>query len=222
LHQLHDPTIERDACGVGFVADVAGRPSREIVDLVLAGLERVSHRGALHADGVSGDGAGVLLPLAPSLVPGPWCGLAMVFLRDGGDRSAVEAACRAEGIEPRGWRPVPVDPSALGETARASMPRIEQLVLDRPPGLLDAEAELRAHRARRRAELGGGVYIASLSFRTVTYKALCAAGQLASFYPELREPMLAVPFGIFHQRFSTNTAPTWERAQPFRLLCHNG
>jgi glutamate synthase (ferredoxin) len=222
LHQLHDPTIERDACGVGFVADVAGRPSREIVDLVLAGLERVSHRGALHADGVSGDGAGVLLPLAPSLVPGPWCGLAMVFLRDGGDRSAVEAACRAEGIEPRGWRPVPVDPSALGESARASMPRIEQLVLDRPPGLLDAEAELRAHRARRRAELGGGVYIASLSFRTVTYKALCAAGQLASFYPELREPTLAVPFGIFHQRFSTNTAPTWERAQPFRLLCHNG
>ncbi len=219
---IFDRTRERDACGVGFVADVAGRPSRHILDLTLAGLERVSHRGAYAADGVSGDGAGVLLPLVPALVPAPWCGLAMVFLRDEQARAAIEAACLAEGIEPRGWRTVPVEPTALGAVARESMPRIEQLVLGRPPGLLDDEAELRAHRARRRAELAGGAYIASFSFRTVTYKALCAAGQLAAFYPDLVDPALAVPFAIFHQRFSTNTAPTWERAQPFRLLCHNG
>ena len=99
------------------------------------------------------------------------------------------------------------------------MPRIAQLVLA-PCG--DGDAEPRAHRARRRAELVEGVYIASLSFRTVTYKALCAATQLASFYPDLRDPDWAAAWAIFHQRFSTNTEPSWERAQPFRLLCHNG
>jgi glutamate synthase (ferredoxin) len=210
------PTRERDACGVGFVADVAGRPSRRIVDLTIAGLERVAHRGA------GADGAGILLPLAPGLVPSPWAGLAMVFVRDDAALAAIEAACRAEGIEPREWREVPVDLDALEENGRTTLPRILQLVVERPPGLLDDEAELRAHRARRRAELTPGAYIASLSFRTVTYKALCAADRLAAFYPDLRDPGLAVPFGIFHQRFSTNTAPTWERAQPFRLLCHNG
>ena len=102
------------------------------------------------------------------------------------------------------------------------MPRIEQLVLLQPLGETLDEAEARAFRARKRAEAAGGAYIASLSFRTVTYKALCAADQLAAFYADLRDPELSVPFGIFHQRFSTNTSPTWERAQPFRLLCHNG
>ena len=193
-----------------------------MLDLVLAGLARVEHRGALAADGATGDGAGVLLPLAPALVPAAWCGLAMVFLRDESARAGIEAACLAEGIEPRGWRRVPVEPEALGEHARRSMPRIEQLVLGRPLGLLDEDAELRAYRARRRAERVAGAYVASLSFRTVTYKALCGASQLAAFYPDLRDSALAVPFGIFHQRFSTNTAPSWERAQPFRLLCHNG
>jgi glutamate synthase (ferredoxin) len=220
--QLHDRTLERDACGVGFVADVAGRPSRRVLDLALAGLERVSHRGAVAADGVSGDGAGVLIPLAPALVPEPWSGLAMVFLRDPSARAGIEAACRAEGIEPRGWREVPLDDAALGDFARATRPRVEQLVLARPLGLLDDEAELRAYRARRRAALVPGGYVCSLSFRTVTYKALCSAEQLARVYPDLRDPALAVRFAIFHQRFSTNTAPSWERAQPFRLLCHNG
>ena len=119
-----------------------------------------------------------------------------------------------------GWRDVPLDVAALGSTATASMPRIAQLVLGavRPA----PDAELRAYRARRRAERLDGVYVASLSFRTVTYKALCAATQLASFYPDLADPGWAAPWAIFHQRFSTNTAPSWERAQPFRLLGHNG
>src|SRR6185436_6135729 len=123
----------------------------------------------------------------------------------------IEAACRVEGIEPLGWREVPVDRSALGAEALASMPRIEQL-------LLGGDDESAAFRARRRAERTPGAYIASLSFRTITYKALCAADHLADFYADLRDPALAVPFGIFHQRYSTNTAPSWERAQPFRLL----
>ena len=114
---------------------------------------------------------------------------------------------------------MPIRTAALGVTALASLPRIDQLVLapsEHP------DAERRAYRARRRAERVPGVYVASLSFRTVTYKALCAADQLARFYPDLEDPELAVPFAIFHQRFSTNTEPSWERAQPFRLLCHNG
>ena len=146
----------------------------------------------------------------------------MVFLRDQTAREAIEEACRLEGIEVAGWRPVPVSPDALGPGARASAPTIEQAVLLRPAGVDSDEAERRAHRARRRAERAGGAYIASLSFRTVTYKALCAADQLDGFYDDLRDPGLAVPFGIFHQRFSTNTEPSWERAQPFRYLCHNG
>jgi glutamate synthase domain-containing protein 2/glutamate synthase domain-containing protein 1/glutamate synthase domain-containing protein 3 len=219
---LHDPTAERDACGIGFVADPAGRPSREIAELLLAGLGGVRHRGATAADRKTGDGAGLLLPIPSSLVPSPRCGLAMVFLRDEAAREAIEAACAAEGLEPAGWRPVPVEPSALGAEARARMPRIEQLALLPPAGLDGEEREWRAYRARRRIERAGGAYVVSLSFRTVTYKAFCAADQLAAFYPDLADPALAVAFGIFHQRFSTNTTPSWERAQPFRFLCHNG
>jgi glutamate synthase domain-containing protein 2/glutamate synthase domain-containing protein 1/glutamate synthase domain-containing protein 3 len=223
VHRRSTPTrAERDACGIGFLADLSGRPSRAVVDGLLEGLAHVRHRGAVAADGVSGDGAGLLLPIPRPLVPAAWCGLAQVFLRDEEARGAIERACLAEGIEPAGWRAVPVDPSALGERARASMPRIEQLVLRRPLGSTADEAELRAYRARKRLAETPGAYVVSLSFRTVTYKALCAADRLAHFYADLRDPDLAVPFGIFHQRFSTNTAPSWERAQPFRLLCHNG
>ena len=223
MHHLGDQQrTERDACGIGFVADAQGRASRQILDAALEGLANVRHRGAVAADRSTGDGAGLLLPIPAALVPGPWCGLAHVFLRDESARAPIERACEEEGIEVAGWRTVPVDPEALGETARASLPSIEQLVLLRPFGLPSDEAELRAYRARRRAAGIPGAYVASLSFRTVTYKALCAADQLGAFYPDLREGSLEVPFAIFHQRFSTNTSPSWERAQPFRLLCHNG
>src|SRR5262249_45904591 len=158
------------------------RASRTIVDGILEGLARMSHRGAVAADRRTGDGAGVLLPLPRALVPGPWCGLAMVFLHDESARTAIEEACTAEGIGVAGWRKVRVRPAALGPKARASMPLIEQLVLLQPFGLTRDEAEVRAYRARRRAE-PAAAYIASLSFRTVTYKALCAAEQLAAFYP---------------------------------------
>ena len=216
---LYDPRRERGACGIGLVADLKGRASRELLDRALAGLAAVGHRGAWAADGVTGDGAGVLVPLSPVLTGVGGAGVAMCFLREGWLRSAVEDACRAEGLRPSGWREVPTRTSALGVTAVASLPRIEQLVLapsEHP------DAERRAYRARRRAERIPGVYVASLSFRTVTYKALCAAAQLARFYPDLEDPGFAVTFAIFHQRFSTNTEPSWERAQPFRLLCHNG
>jgi glutamate synthase (ferredoxin) len=218
---LYDPTAELDACGIGFVADVRGRPSREVVDALLEGLRRVKHRGAVAADGKTGDGAGLLLPIPQALLPEPGVGVGMVFLRDEADRSFLATSCCREGLEVLGWRDVPVDPGALGAEARASAPAIVQLLLA-APGLDPDEAERRAFRARKRAERELSSYVVSLSFRTVTYKALCAADQLAAFYADLRDPALAVPFGVFHQRFSTNTAPSWERAQPFRLLCHNG
>jgi glutamate synthase (ferredoxin) len=208
-------TRERDSCGIGFLADATGRASRAILDGALEGLSRMRHRGA-------GDGAGVLMPVPRVLLPGPWCGLAMAFIRDDRGREAVEAACAVEGIGHAGWRTVPTDPHALGDAGRRSLPQIAQLVLLRPLGMSLDEAEGCAYRARLRVDETPGVYVSSLSFRTVTYKALCAADQLAAFYTDLRDPELAVPFAIFHQRFSTNTAPSWERAQPFRLLCHNG
>ncbi len=218
---LHDPALERDACGIGFVADAHGRASRMILDLVLEGLSRVRHRGAIAADRRTGDGAGVILPLPAALLPEPGMGLGMVFLRDESARAAIEEACQAEALDVRSWREVPVDVEALGEQAVASLPRIEQLFVA-APGLSRDEAEWRAYRARLRAERAGGAYIASLSFRTVTYKALCASDELGAFYPDLHRSDFEVPLGLFHQRFSTNTVPTWERAQPFRFLCHNG
>jgi glutamate synthase domain-containing protein 2/glutamate synthase domain-containing protein 1/glutamate synthase domain-containing protein 3 len=213
---------ERDSCGIGFVADVRGRASRDVLDAALEGLRRMQHRGAVAADRRTGDGAGVLMPIPPALVPGPWCGLATVFLRDEAARPKVEHACEASGLDLGGWRRVPVRADALGAEARAAMPDIEQLVLVRPFGIDGEEAERRAYRALRSAQLIEGAYIASLSFRTVVYKALCAADQLAAVFPDLENPECAVRFAIFHQRFSTNTTPSWERAQPFRLLCHNG
>jgi len=210
---------ERDACGIGFVAHLGGTPSRGVVDALLEALRRVRHRGAVAADQRTGDGAGLLLPLPRVLVLEPELGLAMLFLRGPEGRRAVEAACRAEGIVVRRWRQVPVDREALGPEARASAPLIVQAVLEPPAG---EDAELRAFLARKRLDGRADVYVASLSFRTVVYKALCAADQLAAFYPDLVDPELEVPFGVFHQRFSTNTEPSWERAQPFRLLCHNG
>jgi glutamate synthase domain-containing protein 2/glutamate synthase domain-containing protein 1/glutamate synthase domain-containing protein 3 len=212
--RLHDPTLELDSCGIGFVADAHGHRSRALVDTVLEALRRVRHRGATVADGKTGDGAGVLLPL-PELLAPAGAGVVMVFSRDEGDRAVVEEACAAEGLRVERWREVPLNRDALGAHALASLPRVEQAIVS--PGTEDA-----AYRARKRIERAGGPYVVSFSFRTVTYKALCAADQLAHVYPDLQDPGLEAAWGVFHQRFSTNTEPSWERAQPFRVLCHNG
>ena len=235
---LYDPAqAERDACGIGFVADSEGRSSRSIVDAALEALCRVKHRGAVAADALTGDGAGVLLPLPRAILAErangadpELLGAAMAFMDPddhGRCRDAIEGACAAEGVEIAGWRPVPVDHSALGDRARASAPLIEQAVLVRAPGDDSDGAERRAFRVRRRAENAAraeqlGLYLASVSFRAVTYKALCAADQLASFYADLADGRFSAWFAIFHQRYSTNTTPTWERAQPFRFVAHNG
>ena len=247
---MRGPRLELDACGIGFVADATGRADRTILDATLTGLACVRHRGALAADARSSDGAGVLLPLAGDVLarwageagadPGTDAsrlGVAMVFLSgddsSAGDaaraagRAVLEDACRAEELTLGGWRSVPTDPGELGAYAAASAPRVEQLFVSVGEDVSTDEAERRAYRTRRRAgtaaaKAGFRFYVASLSFRTVVYKGLPPGDRLAAFYPDLARDDFAVPFGIFHQRFSTNTAPSWERAQPFRFLCHNG
>jgi glutamate synthase domain-containing protein 2/glutamate synthase domain-containing protein 1/glutamate synthase domain-containing protein 3 len=233
----YDPRrYERDACGIGFVADAHGRASHQMVEHALEALRRVRHRGATASDERTGDGAGLLLPIGlPIVAPdhaelGDRVGVAMVFgdpADPDGHRRAVAEACEAEGLDLVRWRPVPVDPEALGDQAGISAPAIEQAVVLRPVGSDVEDGERRAFRARRRIEAharttGSRTYVASLSFRTITYKALCAADQLAEFYPDLKHPAYEAWFAIFHQRYSTNTSPTWERAQPFRFIGHNG
>ena len=235
-----DRVLERDACGIGFVADAGGRPQRRIVELALQGLGRLRHRGALSADAQTGDGAGLLVPIPRAFVGGAFgvtdqdasrAGIISLFIVDrrgeGEICASVERACEQERLRIVGWRRVPVDAAALGEHARATRPRMLQAALLAPAPEERPRSEQRAHRLRRRVEAAApaadrDVYVASSSFTTVTYKALAAADLLAAFYPDLQEPSFAAPFAIFHQRYSTNTAPTWERAQPFRVLCHNG
>ena len=239
---------ERDACGIGFVARSDGSAGRDVVRLALDGLCGVQHRGAVAADAASGDGAGLLARIPQSLVR-TWVeelgtevdeaplGLAFLFLdgTDGPDgdaarataRAAFAAACTEEDVDLVAWRDVPTVPEAIGPEARDRMPALVQAVLRRPDGLDDREAERVAYRVRRRAvraarAAGADLYAASCSFLTVTYKAMADAAQLGGFYPDLLDERFVSSLAIFHSRFSTNTMPTWQRAQPFRMLCHNG
>ena len=221
---LPPTTRELDACGIGFVADAQGRPSRAIVAAALRGLACVKHRGAVAADARTADGSGLLVPIPPALF-GEGAGVAVLFVRGDDPRPAVEAAAADEGLAVVEWREPPLDPSALGDLARATAPRVVHVVLAGPDDLAasDSEAERRALRLRRRIEATTtGTYVASCSFRTMVYKGLSPADALADFYLDLHDEAFAAPFAVFHQRFSTNTLSTWERAQPFRTLCHNG
>ncbi|MBW3610328.1 MAG: glutamate synthase large subunit [Actinobacteria bacterium] len=236
------PRPEQDACGIGFVADAAGRPSRSIVAAALGGLACVKHRGALAADARSADGSGLLVPI-PAAVFGKGHGVASLFVRGDDPRAAIEAAAGAEGIEVVDWRTPPTDDDHLGDQARACRPQMLQVVFrtgaataepsssgngsrgngSRAPDRTDQDTERRAYRFRRRIEATtDDVYVVSCSSRTIVYKGLAAADALADFYPDLADERFAGHFAVFHQRFSTNTAPSWERAQPFRMMCHNG
>ena len=247
---LYDARFEHDACGVGFVADAGGRSRDRVLPLALAGLGALAHRGAFGADGESSDGAGVALPLDPSLrrllgaeaaTPTVSPGVLMLFLPRG--RSAARAA-RAlvatgfgeAGLALAGWRRVPMDPAALGASAAASRPAVVQAFVERParsatdPRPLGDDAfERRLVVARRRLEsaarAAGGrlaeLSVPSASCRTVVYKGLVAGGRLAALYPDLGAP-LEVGYAVFHQRYATNTHPVWRLAQPFRSIAHNG
>ncbi len=234
---LDDPRFEHDGCGVGFVARIDARPDFSVLRHALGAVARLAHRGAVAADGRSGDGAGVLtgIPRALFVREAARCGwslgeadlfgVGMVFLaRDHeSGRAALQAALVAEGLEAVAWREVPIDREALGQAARTTLPAVWQVIVRWPPDIAEPEFEHRLYVARKRFERDGGAdYVCSLSCRTIVYKALCAGEQLPSFYADLRDPLYATSFALFHQRYSTNTLPSWALAQPFRLLAHNG
>ena len=244
-HFARRARLELDSCGIGFVAHESGESSRSIVDLALTGLACVRHRGAIAADGLSGDGAGLLVPLPRAFfarVGGEAFGrdldadrlgvlFAFLDLEDADARraaqDAVAQACEAEDLELVGWRDVPIDEAQIGAAARADLPAMMQALVLRPAEVTVEEAERRAFRVRRRADAlcrlaGVRHYFASCSFSLVTYKALVISDRLALFFPDLGAADFVAPHAVFHSRFSTNTAPAWERAQPFRHLCHNG
>jgi glutamate synthase (ferredoxin) len=212
---------EFDACGIGFVADAQGRASRAIVANALHGLACVKHRGAAAADGLSSDGCGVLTPIPPTLF-GEGTGVIALFVRGADARTLVEQAATVEGVEVLDWRKPETDDSVLGHMAKATRPEILQAVISAPSPGAAYSPEVTAFRLRRHLAGAEGLYVASCSYRSVVYKSLAAADHLADFYTDLADDRYEAAFTIFHQRFSTNTLPTWERAQPFRTLCHNG
>jgi len=232
---------EKDACGVGFLAQLQGKASHWVLEQALRGLGCMEHRGGCGGDGDSGDGAGVLCEIPWSYLKAVWPeaaaarGLGMMFMpTDASRRAEVRGLCdeeaKALGMQPLGWRTVPVDPAVLGPLARATAPVIEQWVLngDADDATFDGQL-LRLRRrigARVRAALGAevaqDVYVASLSSRTVVYKGMVRSEVLAQFYADLQDPRFEVSFAVYHRRFSTNTLPRWPLAQPMRLLGHNG
>src|SRR5258708_21543247 len=236
---LYEPAFEHDACGVGFLADLSGRPHPRILPLALTALGRMAHGGAVSADGATGDGAGVTTQIPfevlredlaarglSGLEPGDLA-VGSIFLppepaRAGRARALVEEALAQEGLPFLGWREVPIREEVLGEQAWRACPGIAQLLVGRPPSASDAEVERRLYRARReleaRARQGGlrGLYVASLSHPTPVYKALVRATDLADFYPDLRHPAFSTAFALFHQRLSTNTFPSRAITQPSR------
>ncbi|HKM67857.1 MAG TPA: glutamate synthase large subunit [Candidatus Acidoferrum sp.] len=233
---------DHDACGTGFVARLGGPPSHEILQIALQALERLSHRGGVDADGASGDGAGILcsLPVAflraraveQQISLGELFGVGMLFaphLRAADAQRAMEDAIGRSKLRLAGWRKVPVNPNALGQRAFETMPEIWQFFIEPAPvkaatADLSGKFERGLSLLRKRAEslLPERCYISSLSSRTVVYKGLLTPWQFPHFYEDLRSPEFVTQFAIFHQRYSTNTEPSWQLAQPFRYVAHNG
>ncbi|PAX07993.1 glutamate synthase large subunit [Sphingomonas lenta] len=246
-HGMYRPDLESDACGVGLVAATDGQPSRRVVQSAIDALKAVWHRGAVDADGKTGDGAGVHLDLparffddaiaASGHKPKPnRLAVGQVFLprTDLGAqetcRTIVESVVIEAGYTIYGWRQVPVDVSVIGVKAQATRPEIEQIMIAGPmPDEQSVEEfEKQLYLIRRRIEKRviaaqiQGFYICSLSCRSIIYKGLFLAESLSDFYPDLRDQRFESRVAIFHQRYSTNTFPQWWLAQPFRCLAHNG
>ena len=242
---LYDSRFEHDACGIGFVADLSGRPTHKILDDGLKCLERLAHRGAVDADGKSGDGAGVLVSIPNTLFNKELeranhraqrdgeLAVAMIFLpkdvnANASAREIIEAELKRRDLPLLMWRTVVHEPNVLGKTALETLPDIQQVLVERPRRFrTELEFDQHLYLVRKCIEkacaaAGIDIYICSFSCRTVVYKALVTAPSLRHFYRDLNDPDFKVNHILFHQRYSTNTLPNWERCQPFRLLCHNG
>ncbi|NQY59467.1 glutamate synthase large subunit [Cognatishimia sp.] len=243
---LYSESEEHSSCGVGLVVSVDGKRSRKVVDAGIDALKAIWHRGAVDADGKTGDGAGIHVQL-----PGEFFydqikrtgheprtdelfAVGQVFLprTDFGAqetcRTIVESEILRMGYFIYGWRHVPVDVTCLGEKANATRPEIEQILISNSKGVDEETFERELYVIRRRIEKAaaaagiGELYIASLSCRSIIYKGMMLAEQVAVFYPDLMDERFESAFAIYHQRYSTNTFPQWWLAQPFRMLAHNG
>lgn len=242
---MYDPADEHDACGVGFVAAIDGKPRREIVEMGIDALKAIWHRGAVDADGKTGDGAGIHVQIPQEFFKDhirrtghePEAGMlavGMIFLPrvDFGAqevcRGIVESEILRLGYRIYGWRQVPVDTSMLGTKANATRPEIEQIMIANNRGTDEETFERDLYIIRRRIEKAvaaaqaPGFYFCSLSCRSIIYKGMMLAEQVSSFFPDLQSPDFVSAFAIYHQRYSTNTFPQWSLAQPFRMLAHNG
>ncbi len=245
---LYNPAHEHDACGIGFVVNIKGAASHDIVLKGLRILQNLAHRGASGCDSETGDGAGVLIQiphkffaketanLGFTLPPAGEYGVAMCFLPVERQQRLVceglmEKIVREEGLTALGWRDTPVEGDAIGRVARASQPYIQQFFVARPRGMNADEFERKLYVVRKRSESQvmqsdirdkNFFYIPSFSARTIVYKGLLLAHQIGEFYAELLDPDTVSAMCLVHQRFSTNTFPTWQLAHPFRYICHNG
>ncbi|MEQ1914765.1 MAG: glutamate synthase large subunit [Sideroxydans sp.] len=246
---LYDPRNEHDACGVGFVAHIKGKASHDRVSQGLQILENLTHRGAVGADPLAGDGAGILIQIPDQFLRDEmgWGGIklpsvgdygvGMLFLpRDASARAACEKVIAdkvaAEGQNVLGWRDVPVDNSTLGESVKALEPVVRQVFIGRGKKTADQDAfERKLFVIRKTAEhaiskleknQGKGFYVPSMSSRTVVYKGMLLADQVGKYFVDLQDARVVSAFSLVHQRFSTNTFPTWNLAHPFRMIAHNG
>jgi glutamate synthase (NADPH) large chain len=239
---LYKDTYERDSCGFGLIASLDDKPSHWLVRTAIESLNRLTHRGAIAADGKTGDGCGLLLKRPDGFLRaiaaergiflrGRFAS-GLVFLSQKSQqadtaRAALAAQLSRAGLEVAGWRVVPVNPEACGAEALKSLPRIEQVFVNcSVPNIDDAAFSRRLFIARRLAEKAcdsdPAFYVPSLSPGTIVYKGMVMPQHLAEFYPDLADPRLESSVAVFHQRFSTNTLPQWRLAHPYRYLAHNG
>ena len=243
-NHVYKSEFEHDNCGVGLVASIDGESRRDIVEKGVEALKAVFHRGAVDADGKTGDGAGIMLEVSHSFFnkqvvktghkanEDSLLGVGMIFLpkRDFGAqekcRAIVEYEIIKAGMSLFGWRQVPVNTEIIGEKANYTKPEIEQIIFSPKESQQDLEKKLYLTRRRIENKIKAlninDFYICSLSTETIVYKGMFLAEQLSEFYPDLLDPDFKSKFTIYHQRYSTNTFPTWSLAQPFRVLAHNG
>ena len=243
---LYDPRYEHDACGVGFIVDIKNRKSHDIVRQGLEILVNMTHRGAVGADPLAGDGAGILIQLPDAFLravaadqgitlpaTGTYAAGTVFLPREPGLRTACEQVLErlitAEGQVLLGWRDVPTDGSGLGEGVKAAEPVVRMVLVgkgDHTAGQQDFERKLFVIRKQSETQVPAGAekdfYVPSLSSRTLVYKGMLLADQVGVYYRDLADPRLVSALAMVHQRFSTNTFPSWRLAHPFRMISHNG
>ncbi|MFC3955097.1 glutamate synthase large subunit, partial [Gluconobacter wancherniae] len=244
LKGLYDSSQERDSCGVGLVASLDGKASRDVVRAGIEALGNIWHRGAVDADGKTGDGAGIHVEIPQDFfadaihsagddeIDGR-IAVGMVFLpktdlasQERG-RQIIETEILNFGYGIYGWRQVPIDTACIGEKANQTRPEIEQIMIRNRLGRSEDDFERDLYVLRRRIEKASDaahvdLYVCSMSCRSVIYKGMFLAENLTDFYPDLLDERFVSRFAIYHQRYSTNTFPTWKLAQPFRKVAHNG